>query len=169
MADAVRLMFSIQQSGPPGHEELLRLQMQGLLAEIRCASFSGGEGTVEKPFAFISMQKREISRKTTLLEKIDTIIISNLHKPPTIHELAVSLNISASSLSHRFKSETNWNIVQRIRWLRIQHAKKLLLESGGYSGIKSTARKLGFSSPFYFSKVFKDVTGISPHEFLRLS
>lgn len=168
IADAVRAMYAIQQAGPPGHEELLRLQMQGLLAEIRCASFSGGEGTVEKPFAFISMKKREISLEKTLLEKIDAIITSNLHKPPTIHELASSLNMSVSSLSHRFKSETSWNIVQRIRWLRIQQAKKLLLESGGHSGIKSTARKLGFSSQFYFSSVFKDVTGISPQEFLRL-
>jgi AraC-like DNA-binding protein len=169
IADVVRYMYNTQESGLPGHEELLRSQMQMILAEIRCSTFSQGEGTTDKPFVFNTLGETINLLEQSLLKKVDSIIVKNLYSPPNIDELASSLNMSVSSLSHRFRAETSWNIIQRVRWLRIQHAKKLLLQSGGHSGIKSTARKLGFSSPFYFSKVFKEVTGISPHEFLRLS
>lgn len=169
IADIVRHMHQVQQTGFPGYEELLGCQMQVIMAEIRCSTFSQGEGSADKPFVFNSIREVVKPREQSLLEKVDSIVIEHIYAPPSIDELASALNMSVSSLSHRFNSETNWNIIRRVRWLRIQHAKKLLLESGGYSGIKSTARKLGFSSSFYFSRVFKEVTGISPKEFLRLS
>jgi len=168
IANVVRHMYQEQQAGFPGHEELLRCQMQMIMAEIRCASFSQGKGTADKPFVFNSIGEGVKPLEQTLLQKVDSIIEKNIYAPPSIEELASTLNMSVSSLSHRFKMETSWNIIQRVRWLRIQHAKKLLLKNSGYSGIKNTARKLGFSSPFYFSRVFKEVTGISPQEFLRL-
>jgi len=168
IANIVRHMYRDQQTGFPGHEELLRSQMQLILAEIRCSTFSQGEGTTDRPFVFNSVVGTVKPLEQTLLEKVDSIMVKNVYAPPSMDELALALNMSVSSLSHRFRSETSWSVIQRIRWLRIQHAKKLLLKDGGYSGIKNTARKLGFSSPFYFSRVFKEVTGISPQEFLRL-
>jgi len=169
IANIVRHMYQVQQTGLLGHKELLRYQMQMIMAEVRCSSFSRGEGTAEKPFTFNPTGECARTQEPTLLEKVDSIITHDIYAPPSMEELASTLNMSVSSLSHRFKSETTWNIIQRVRWLRIQHAKKLLLKNGGYSSIKNTARKLGFSSPFYFSKVFKEITGISPREFLRLS
>ena len=66
---------------------------------------------------------------------------------------------------HRFKAETGWTVIERIRWLRVRGARSLL--SVSEASVKETASRLGFSSPFYFSKVFKEVAGLTPRDFLR--
>jgi AraC-like DNA-binding protein len=56
-------------------------------------------------------------------------------------------------------------VLERVRWLRISQARRLLAERN--ATVKSVARRLGFSSPFYFSRVFREVTGITPIDYLR--
>jgi AraC family transcriptional regulator of arabinose operon len=98
-----------------------------------------------------------------LLADVDAIVRGRLASPPSLGELAEQLGMSISSLAHRFRNETGFSIVGRIRWLRVAQARQLL----GTLGIKQTARKLGFSGPSYFSRVFKEVSGLSPQTFLQ--
>ena len=46
---------------------------------------------------------------------------------------------------------------------RIEMAKKLLASSG--LKIYEVAEKVGFENPYYFSKVFRDITGMTCKEF----
>ena len=72
--------------------------------------------------------------------------------------------MSVSSLAHRFKAETGMTPIERIRWLRVREAKRLLSREA--ATVKSVAAALRFSSPFYFSRVFKEVTGSTPQDFI---
>ncbi|MEK7412198.1 MAG: helix-turn-helix domain-containing protein, partial [Planctomycetota bacterium] len=53
---------------------------------------------------------------------------------------------------------------RRIRWLRIREAKNRLAEPE--ATVKAVARSLGYSSQFYFSRVFKEVAGMTPEMYL---
>ncbi|WP_091207109.1 helix-turn-helix domain-containing protein [Oribacterium sp. WCC10] len=48
---------------------------------------------------------------------------------------------------------------------KIEHAKKMLLSDD--MKVYEVADALGFESAYYFSKVFKKVTGVSPREFIQ--
>ena len=158
VAALTRQMFKVQQRGFPGHEELLRLQLQTVLAELHCASFAG------PPFAFPCLaQADNPAPGGSLLARVDAVAGRHSHSPPSVESLAEALGMSTSSLCHRFKAETGWTVVQRVRWLRVQEAKRLLAGMD----VKQVSRRLGFSSPCYFSRVFKETTGVSPLEFQR--
>ena len=75
--------------------------------------------------------------------------------------------MSVSGFSHRLKAESNWAPVDRIRYIRMEHAKKLLKQSAPRDAIRNTAWRLGFRSRQYFCTVFKQETGMTPGEFLR--
>ena len=77
------------------------------------------------------------------------------------------LNMSVSSFSHRLKEESGWTPVERIRYVRIEHAKKLLLQSAPRDAVRNTVWRLGFRSRQYFCTVFKQETGMTPGEFLH--
>lgn len=53
--------------------------------------------------------------------------------------------------------------MQTVNLLRINRATALL--EYGVSGITETAMDCGFSDLFYFSRVFKQITGLSPSQF----
>ncbi len=85
IADTIRQMYLIQQSGFPGYKELLNFQMLTLLAEIRCSTFSEGKGTLDSPFLFKSIQQENTTiHNPSLLERVDDAIIRNIYRTPTI-------------------------------------------------------------------------------------
>lgn len=84
------------------------------------------------------------------------------HETLRVDELAQSLHISRSSLSHRYKKETGETLIEtQLRW-RIEESKRLL-QLG--QPIKLVADHLGFCDIYYFSKVFKKFVGMSPRNF----
>jgi two-component system, response regulator YesN len=49
--------------------------------------------------------------------------------------------------------------------LRVAEAKRLL--KGGGLGVKQVAARVGIPDPYYFSRVFKKVTGWRPSAYLK--
>lgn len=66
-----------------------------------------------------------------------------------------------------FKKETGMTPLEYVTALRVNRAKKLLLATP-YQPIETIATGCGFSDEFYFSRVFKKLTGISPREYRKL-
>lgn len=81
-----------------------------------------------------------------------------------ISSLAKYLGIEKSYLYRIFKKETNVSPVEYLMNLRIEKAKYLIRQ--GYN-FQETATSVGINDIFYFSKLFKKVTGYSPSEFRR--
>lgn len=78
----------------------------------------------------------------------------------TLEILSKYCHCSPSYLSHHFKRYTGITLKTYINQLRVQVAKTLLIESS--TPVTQIAYELGYKDSNYFSKVFKDIVGISP-------
>lgn len=75
--------------------------------------------------------------------------------------------INPQYLSRLFKKETNMTFTEYLNWVRIDNAKKLLLNTN--EKILTISLKMGYNSPTYFNRIFKKNTGMSPSEYRELN
>ena len=102
-----------------------------------------------------------------LTEKAKDFIHAHFKKSFTVSELAAYCNISPSRLREVFSSETGETITDFRDDLRINTAKEML--TSGFFTIKETALELGYCDVYFFSKKFKEKTGISPARYRDVS
>lgn len=98
-----------------------------------------------------------------LIRKCIDFIKENYQKNVTLSDAAVYVDVSSSYLSLLFKQETGINFSNYLTNYRIEEAKKLLKNTN--LKIYEIAYKVGFDSPYYFSKVFKNNLGSTCKEF----
>ncbi len=86
---------------------------------------------------------------------------------PTLNlsDIARELGYDAKYLSALFKAKREITFTKYLRSLRIKHAAFLFEE--GVESVKSVAMLSGFSDALYFSKIFKQETGMTPSEYLK--
>ena len=70
---------------------------------------------------------------------------------------------SATNLKTIFKSVTGYGVMEYYRMLKIEAAKTMLREGDG--NITQIADRLGYASVHYFSRYFKQATGMTPSEY----
>ncbi|MBN1187929.1 MAG: response regulator [Bacteroidales bacterium] len=154
---------------------------------------SGADDYISKPFnediliarinnIFISRQKlqekyasdiyidpSEITTNKTdkqFMEKLLSIINDDITNPElSIHDIADLLNMDRSNFFRKVKSLSGKSPSQLIREYKIKKGAKLLL-SENYN-INEISYMVGFTSPAYFSKLFKEILGRTPSEFLK--
>ncbi|WP_188460089.1 two-component regulator propeller domain-containing protein [Marivirga lumbricoides] len=80
-----------------------------------------------------------------------------------VEKLADDFSLSRSQLYRKIKVLTGLSANELIRKIRLERAKELLQENANIS-ISEISYLVGFSSPSYFSKSFKDYFGILPNE-----
>ncbi len=94
------------------------------------------------------------------LAPIVALLQANLARTVSIEELAEEAELSPSRFRVLFKQYTGHSVVRYQNWLRVNRAKDLLL-SGEYS-VTEAAKEVGFLDVYYFSRLFKKLTGFSP-------
>ena len=97
------------------------------------------------------------------MEQAKAYIHSHYSEKLTLADVAEHLNISSGHLSNTFKKFTGVTISDYIATIKIDHAKELI-DTHQYL-MYEMSDMLGFENPYYFSKVFKKVTGIAPREY----
>jgi two-component system response regulator YesN len=103
--------------------------------------------------------------KQQVVANVQDYIHRNLDKRLSLHEVAAVFNFSPNYLSQLFAKYSGEGFVEYITAERINAAKEMLARGAG--PVYEIAEKLGYESAFYFSKVFKKTTGVSPREFIR--
>jgi AraC-like DNA-binding protein len=88
---------------------------------------------------------------------------TNLSGMVNLKSLADHVSLSVSHYAAIFQQKTKNSPVNYFIFLKMQHAC-MLLENTQLS-IKQVAADLGYSDPFHFSRIFKNVMGISPKGF----
>jgi AraC-like DNA-binding protein/mannose-6-phosphate isomerase-like protein (cupin superfamily) len=81
----------------------------------------------------------------------------------TLDQLAEEAHMNKFYLSHAFKQEFGVSPINYLISCRIEESKYLLAETD--LSISQIAQLLNFSSPSYFSQVFRRTQGVSPVEF----
>ncbi len=111
-------------------------------------------------------KRKEDDIYSPFMQKIITYISENLQSTElSFSSICKEFNISTSQLRRDFHKETGTSPVKYITSKRIELAKKYL--TTGNISVKEIAELCGFSSDFYFCRVFKEATGKTPKEFVN--
>ena len=82
-----------------------------------------------------------------------------------VEQLGSAVDLSRVQLYRKVKALTGLSPVELIRATRVNRARKLI--EGGATSVSEVAYQVGFTSPSYFTKCFKDQFGVSPMELLK--
>ncbi|WP_058308012.1 AraC family transcriptional regulator [Gracilibacillus massiliensis] len=91
--------------------------------------------------------------------------IDEANKKVSSQEIADSLGMNYAYLSTLFKEYTGKSVTQYQNEIMIEKAIQLFRKEN--MNVSEVSEQLGFSNPFYFSRVFKKVTGLSPSAYLQ--
>lgn len=90
-------------------------------------------------------------------------IITHYEEPITVEGLAAYASVSHSSLYRRFIKRFQMSPKRFLLEYRIERACVLLATTN--CSIQEISNSVGFEDPFYFSRAFKEVKGLSPRQF----
>ncbi|MDE5584475.1 MAG: AraC family transcriptional regulator [Ruminococcus sp.] len=107
--------------------------------------------------------KQYNGQNSKLINEISKYIRANISEPIKTSDIADYMGKSRGGLTTEFKKQTGMNLSDFIKLKKIQEAQELL-----YSTDKSLVMisdYLGFSSQSHFTRIFKEITGITPKEY----
>ena len=140
----------------PFSSQLLLSRIRNLLANrCRLKQFFGDNQMIEKG-DISDLDKDFVSRFRTLVESRMKDSALN------VEELGRDMGLSRVQLYRKLKSLTNCSPNELLRRMRLRKAASLLVASD--MTVSEVAYEVGFSSPSYFTKCYKDEFGESPTE-----
>lgn len=128
-------------------DTLIKMELNNLLVSFLLQIIHAGERTTDRSYS---------DRITQIVHYIN----ENLFETLDLESLADKCNLSLSRFKHLFKEETGIPPSEYIIRRKVEKAQELMKDQK--LSIKNIAYDLGFSSPAYFSTVFKQYNGYSP-------
>lgn len=89
----------------------------------------------------------------------------NLSRMLLLHDIAGSVNLSIPHYSSVFRKKTGFSPIEYFIHLKAQKACQYLLFTD--LRIKEIAGKLGMDDPYYFSRMFHKLMGVSPNQYRK--
>jgi AraC-like DNA-binding protein len=124
-----------------------------VLREIHYRLLTSDQAGRLRQLASVGSQSHLVARAIDWLK-------SNYTTPLRIDELAKRVHMSASSLHHHFRQLTAMSPLQYQKWLRLNDARRLMLNDGFDAA--SAAFKVGYESPSQFSREYARLFGAPP-------
>lgn len=106
------------------------------------------------------IRKYNLQHYSVIIRKALTYINTDICSDLRLNVLAEQLNVNASYLSTLFKKEVGMTLTDYVNKSRVEHAQKLLLCTD--LPIKSIAQQCGVPDIYYFTRLFKRITGTTP-------
>jgi len=94
-----------------------------------------------------------------------TYMKQHIDKPLRLGALAGMAGFTPSYFNVLFRNETGYSCMDFLTQLRVHQASQCLDTTD--LPIKTIAARLGYEDPFYFSRVFRSIHGVSPKEYRR--
>lgn len=101
----------------------------------------------------------------TIADRVKQYLNVHLREKITLDELADISFVSKSYLSKQFKASTGMTIIEYLNAARVEQAKLLLVTTS--KSVEEVAYDVGFDSPKYFFRLFKQQTQLTPLAFAR--
>ncbi len=156
LGDPYTLQMPRNPEAPFGSEQLITLYLETLLIDmIRHATHENG---YTKPSSSIKARS-----DNELVNRIIQYMEDHLNDNLSFSVICQYSAQSATNLKTIFKTVTGQGVMEYYRNLKIDRAKTLLRESNG--NITQIADQLGYASVQYFSRHFKQATGMTPREY----
>jgi AraC-like DNA-binding protein len=121
--------------------------------ELIYALLSGEYGHVFSKYIMIGQQANGIGNAVAWIKE-------NLSAPFTAESLAKANGMSVSALQHGFKTVTTIGPLKYQKQLRLQEARRLMLNDS--LDASTAAQKVGYESPSQFSREYRRLFGLPP-------
>jgi YesN/AraC family two-component response regulator len=115
---------------------------------------------------FIYNAKHDTVVEKDKMDCVDNAILhmqEHINDNITLNELSSHYNYSASRFSSIFKQKTGHSPIDYFNQMKMQKASQQLDFTN--RSVKDIALSMGFDDPYYFSKRFKKITGMSPRKY----
>ena len=131
------------------------------------SSLSDMEGRFDVVLSTVMPYLKELRQNnyTEDIGKAVDHILAHYCENITLSDVGQVVGLNTAYLSRKFKEETGINFVDYVNKVRIDRAKELL-ESKDMT-IHEVAETVGFSNDTYFSRLFKNMEGISPKQYQK--
>lgn len=142
----------------PFSSKLLRTRIENLLSSRRKLkdSITGMQDVTEDPVGMSSSDQE-------FVERLRLIIQHNMgYSEFGVEAIGREMGLSRVQLYRKVKAVMGISVVDLLRKSRLQRAKSQLEHTD--KGIAEIAYEVGFSSPSYFTKCFKDEYGMQPSD-----
>lgn len=106
---------------------------------------------------------RENPKFSPPIQRAINYIEMNLNRNIRAQELADLIGYSVTYFTRRFREETGFGISDYAKAVRIERAKILLGTTD--DSVQDISDKLGFTTRNYFTKCFREITGMTPIEY----
>jgi signal transduction histidine kinase/DNA-binding response OmpR family regulator len=146
----------------PFDADELRARVRNLIEQRRRLRerFSREITLQPKDIAITTYDERFLSRAMEIVEK-------HISNPDFSTEtFAKQMGVSRMQLNRKLRALTDQATGEFVRSMRLKRAAQLLANKGGTT-IVEIAYEVGFSSPAYFAKCFREQFGLSPSEYVR--
>ena len=115
---------------------------------------------------YLIMERMASLKQDEIAVRLDTYLSRHYTEKVTVDSLCETLQIGKTQLYRLSHQLYGCGITQRVRFLRISHAKDLLLSHEGYS-LSEISDLCGFSDYNYFIAVFSQEAGQSPSAYRK--
>lgn len=143
-----------------GSEQLILLYLELFLITLRRNHGDRANLSASKVITSVpELSDTKSSRINEVIEYMQFHICESL----SISKICEALSISRSALQSLFHAEKNCGVMEYFNELKIQRAREIIRD--GTMNFTEIAYFLSYSSLQYFSKQFKNSTGMSPSEY----
>lgn len=111
------------------------------------------------------IKKYELHQSESIVRKTCQYITDHLENDINLELIAKEVHVSKDYLGKLFKQKTSTNFNDYLTKIKMEYAKHLL-GTGQYKNYE-VSEKLGYSSPDYFCRLFKNYTGYTPLQFRK--
>ncbi len=158
LGDPLVPQLTCDDAAPFGSQQMVGLLLEQLLIDIVRST----EPMTERPRVASSVKQRADNEMT---DRVIRYMEEHLCENLSFTTICVFSAQSATNLKTVFKSVTGMGVMEYYRYLKIERAKQLLRE--GCGNITQIADRLGYASVHYFSRHFKQATGMTPREYTQ--
>ena len=113
----------------------------------------------------IQAKKQSDEKNTSIIPKAINFIQENYADDFSISELANMFHMERRRFTELFEQHTGLTPIKYVTEYRIRHARELL--RADEHSIAEIAELVGYQDNFYFSRVFKKQTGMSPSQYKK--
>jgi len=140
-----------------GCEQLIKIYLEQLLINM----IRKGNSVNRRNRLSTAVKERS---DNDLLQRIINFLNENITKSLSFDDVCRFSNLSRTSLKVLFKDKMGTGVMEYFRKLKIEEAKKLMRE--GKYNFTQISDILGYTSIHYFSRQFKNVTDMTPSQYV---
>ena len=142
------------EAADPFCEQFIKLSLEWLLLSL----IRRGSAAPDKPSSLIKENSQN-----EVFDKIVHYMEANLDKQLMLSEICRDNLVGRSYMQKLFREKTGGGAIDYFNRLKINEAKRMIRESSG--NFTEISMKLGYNSIHYFSRQFKNMTGMTLSEY----